>query len=208
MRRLTYAGIGSRQTPAAIQAQMRRVAMRLCSLGLVLRSGGAQGADAAFESGVPASDAKQIFLPWGGFNGNASPRHGVCEPALNLAASLHPAWHRLTPAAQKLMARNCYQILGKTLDDPVAFVLCWTPDGCESEDTRSQSTGGTGRAIALATRHGIPVFNLANPDALSRLRRRLEALGIVERQVSDDSQTHRASGLHRYLAAQHPAHAA
>ena len=45
----TYAGIGSRETPAEIQAQMNEVAKELEAAGYTLRSGNAEGADKAFE---------------------------------------------------------------------------------------------------------------------------------------------------------------
>lgn len=158
---------------------MSRVASRLCSLGMVLRSGAAEGADTAFERGVPCDDAKQIFLPWRGFRGHASALHEVCPRALEFGRSFHPVFDTLSQGQQKLMARNAYQVLGPSLDDPVAFVVCWTPDGCENEAQRTSKTGGTGQAIAIASRHGIPVFNLAREDAMLRLRARLQHLGLV-----------------------------
>ena len=87
-----------------------------------------------------------------------------------MAATLHPAWSRLSQGARKLMARNCFQILGADLNTPINVVLCWTPDGCESHKTRSQTTGGTGQAISLASIKGIPVINFFNPGSLDRLR--------------------------------------
>lgn len=63
--------------------------------------------------------------------------------------------------------------VGKT--PPAAFVVCWTPDACETEAARGRDTGGTGQAIALADRHGIPVFNLAGHDAGERLLAFLKA---------------------------------
>jgi predicted Rossmann fold nucleotide-binding protein DprA/Smf involved in DNA uptake len=62
-----YAGVGSRQTPENILHLMTRIAMRMAELGWVLRSGGAKGADYAFEKG--AGDKKEIYLPWRGFGG-------------------------------------------------------------------------------------------------------------------------------------------
>lgn len=50
------------------------------------------------------------------------------------------------------MARNSYQILGPDLRTPADFVVCWTPDGSETEDQRTPLTGRTGQAIALADR--------------------------------------------------------
>ena len=63
---MSYAGIGSRKTPVHILSKMRRVAERLEVRGYTLRSGGADGADTAFEEGCKR---KEIFLPQPGFNG-------------------------------------------------------------------------------------------------------------------------------------------
>ena len=63
----TYAGIGSRETPPDICKIMTEIAKRLAHLGLTLHSGGAEGADSAFERG--AILRRKIFLPWDGFQG-------------------------------------------------------------------------------------------------------------------------------------------
>lgn len=47
----TYTGIGSRETPYEIQDLMKRIAFKLAENGWLLRSGGAEGADTAFENG-------------------------------------------------------------------------------------------------------------------------------------------------------------
>lgn len=172
LRSFRYAGIGSRTTPPEIIDLMRRAAGRLSTRGYVLRSGGAGGADMAFESG--ASQA-EIFLPWPGFNshppasGTIDTFSDVSDAAIAVAAAVHPAFSKLTDPVRKLMGRNSCQVLGQDLRSPVDFVVCWAPDGAESERERSQATGGTGQAIALASRWNIPVFNLAKPDALSRM---------------------------------------
>jgi hypothetical protein len=163
---LTYAGIGSRTTPPEILRRMSKIANRLEERGYTLRSGGANGADTAFDEGC---SRKQIFLPWTGFNDRRSSFHSISEGALGVAAAVHPAFNKLSPAAKKLMARNTYQVLGDDIRSPSDFIVCWTPDGAENESQRSRSTGGTGQAIALANRWNIPIFNLARPDALDRL---------------------------------------
>jgi hypothetical protein len=165
-----YTGVGSRETPPNVLDEMRLLAQALARAGWVLRSGGADGADSAFESGArDVSGPAEIFLPWKGFNNNLSDRFGVTETALTLASKVHPAWDRLGQGPKKLHARNCYQVLGENLDQPSALLICWTPDGCETERSRSIRTGGTGTAIALATRHGVPVFNLSVPESKRRL---------------------------------------
>lgn len=176
-----YTGIGSRETPEPVLEQMRSLAVALAQAGFTLRSGGADGADAAFEQGartVPGAHM-QIYLPWHGFNGNPSPLYTVEPRAVDVARRLHPAWHRLSPAARKLHGRNCYQVLGLLLDTPSRLLVCWTADGCESAHTRTAKTGGTGTAIALAERHGVPVFNLGKPGRSTALRGWLQGLSVA-----------------------------
>ncbi|MHB1641919.1 MAG: DUF4326 domain-containing protein [Acidithiobacillus sp.] len=163
---LRYAGVGSRSTPDHVLQVIRKVAHRLSELGYTLLSGGAAGADSAFEEGC--FGRKEIYLPWPGFR-QLKGRHYVTLPiaeAFRVAEAVHPTWKRLNDTAQALMARNSHQVLGADLRSPVDFVVCWTPDGCESEAARSRATGGTGQAIALADRWGIPVVNLARGKAV------------------------------------------
>lgn len=156
---IAYAGIGSRSTPTHVEPVLAQHARGLASVGYVLRSGAAPGADATFErAALSVGGSVEIYLPWPGFNGHASP---LCRPlprAFEIAAAVHPAWSRCSDAARKLHARNAHQVLGRTLDEPVAFVLCWTP--------RGETVGGTATAIRIAELYGIPVVNLgASPTA-------------------------------------------
>ena len=121
----------------------------------------------------------QIYLPWRGFNGNASPLYTVERRALDISRRTHPAWHRLSTAARKLHGRNCYQVIGLSLDTPSRFLVCWTSDGCESARTRSAKTGGTGTAIELAERHGVLVFNLGRAGRSDALREFLQTLSVA-----------------------------
>lgn len=158
-----YAGVGSRETPEEILQVMTAAAQRLALAGMTLRSGHAPGADQAFEAGAP-DDMAEIFLPWAGFE-NA--RRGVTlgadmtGPCFDLARRFHPAFDRLGAGARKLMARNGQQVLGAHLDDPAAFVLCWTP--------RARAGGGTGQAIRIARAYGVPTFDLADPWVLAQV---------------------------------------
>ena len=70
-------------------------------------------------------------------------------------------------------------MLGQSLDQPADFVLAWTADGCEGEATRSRQTGGTGTALVLADRLGIPIFNLGRPGTPARLTEFLASRGIA-----------------------------
>jgi len=155
-----YTGVGSRKTPPDVLDLMTWIADWLESRGWILRSGGAKGADRAFEVG--AGPRAQIYRP----------EHATAE-AMAMAAAHHPAWHRLGDWARRLHARNCFQVLGRDLKTPSRFVVCWTPDGCVDDGERSVRTGGTGTAISIASHHGIPVFNLKRADHRRRIERRI-----------------------------------
>lgn len=148
-----YTGIGSRSTPDDILETMIKSAKRLAELGYTLRSGGANGADTAFEIG--AGTLKEIYLPWRGFNGNDSMLTSASNEAFIMAEQFHPAWHKCTDAARKLHARNCHQVLGHNLQFPSKFILCWTPN--------AELIGGTAQALRIAIHHNIPIVNMAKP---------------------------------------------
>lgn len=166
-----YAGIGARATPPEILSLAEAAAEALETLGWVLRSGHAPGADRAFESG--AGRHAEVYLPWPSFE-RSEPldADGIFDrpslAAFTLAAQYHPAWDRLGKGARALMARNMHQILGLQLDSPVKFVLCWTPG--------ARVTGGTGQAMRLAADRGIPIYNLAEGEHLWRVERMIESV--------------------------------
>ena len=181
MTQLVYAGIGSRATPPSVLEAMTTMAAWLARRGWHLHSGGAAGADSAFAAGAPA-ERRTVFLPWPEYRGCAGPDCRTLSPdrmrtCLAIAADLHPAWHRCSPAARKLHARNV-SILAVDSDAPVDAVTCWTRDGLP--------TGGTGMGIRIARRYGIPVLNLGamQPRAVCE---RLEAI-----RAAASSGTHRA----------------
>ena len=176
MSMLAYTGIGSRRTPEDVLVRMREIAARLAREGFTLRSGGADGADTAFEDGARSGGGqREIYLPWAGFNGRQG---GIVRQSLGaeaLARSVHPAWATLTPAVRRLHVRNCHQVLGLDLLTPSLFVVCWTPDGCTGISSRTRVTGGTATAILVAERYAVPVFNLHDAGAEARLERALRA---------------------------------
>ena len=96
---MKYAGIGSRETPVPILVDMRSLAQDLAAGGWTLRTGGADGADIAFETGHRSgggADALEVYLPWNGYNGRSTTdEHGTFvldPPALAIGRD-----HRRTP---------------------------------------------------------------------------------------------------------------
>jgi hypothetical protein len=146
---LLYAGVGAVETPPRVLARMTKMARELREAGFVLRSGGARGADTAFEEG--AGDRSEIF------------RAEDCTPeAFKLASMFHPVWDRLSERVRLLHGRNAMIVLGRDLKTPVVKVLCWTSGG--------SVVGGTGMTIKIALTHNIPVTNLFDDDGQMEMR--------------------------------------
>ena len=166
-----YAGIGARNTPPQILNMMTHLASKLESLGYVLRSGGAKGADTAFELGVANPANRQIYLPSQTFNQKVAGQGGYInasnlphwQQAVATVNQFHPAPGNLSEFARALMARNAMQVLGKTMNEPAKMVVAWTPGG--------QTVGGTGQALRMAQSYGIPIRNLGNPEVLQSVQR-------------------------------------
>lgn len=156
----TYAGVGSRQTPDHILLEMEQIGRRMAEAGWVLRSGGADGADSAFERGCNAvGGLREIYLPWRGFQNRTPDEPGVLlvpaasrAEAERIAAEAHPAWSWLKPGERKLHMRNACQVLGPDLRSPARLVICYTQ--------RGRGQGGTGQAIRIANAYGVPVIDL------------------------------------------------
>lgn len=169
---MRYTGIGSRQTPAEDLAVCHLLAKFLASRGWTLRSGGAAGADTAFEAGA-AAQANEIYLPWKGFNSHTSELCHVTEDAIAESLRFHPTPGRLKFAARRLMGRNLYQVLGLDRRTPSRFVVCWTPFDTEAAFDPRQRIGGTGQALRIARHYEIPIYNLRDKGTLDTLRRDL-----------------------------------
>jgi hypothetical protein len=138
-----YAGIGARSTPSHIIKIMENLGSILAKKGAMLRSGGANGADSAFERGCnQASGLKEIFRP----------DDDISKECEELAKKYHPNWEACSWFAKKAHSRNCQIILGKDLTSPVNAVICWTKKG--------QVIGGTGQALRLAKAYNIKIINL------------------------------------------------
>jgi len=159
-----YTGIGSRETPDNILQGMELIAQRLKS-DYTLRSGGADGADNAFERGAGMN--KEIFLPWKNFNGHPSPYYNeffskeIQQKQIEYGRKYHPAFDRLGSGVKNMMRRNTHQILGVDLNTPSSFVICWTSNG--------KDKGGTGFAIRMAWDLNVPVYNVYNEEDRLRL---------------------------------------
>jgi len=133
-----YSGIGSRDTPPEVLEYMTQRARLFEDQGYTLRSGGAKGADRAFARGT---QRRRIYRP-----------DYVNQAAMDIAEKYHPNWKACSDYARRLHARNAFILLGRKLDTPSEFCMCWTPGG--------KVVGGTGQALRMCPDYGIEIINL------------------------------------------------
>lgn len=166
---MIYTGIGSRSTPPAVCSAMKDIARQLAIRGYILRSGGAEGADTAFEQGCEQGfGSKEIYTPWYGFNGNYSKLCHPSEHSYEIAARLlGERWEYMRWPVRRLQARNIHQVLGQDLELVSQLLICWTPNGAE--------VGGTATALRLAVINQIPIINMAQAGAKEQLHK----LGVI-----------------------------
>ncbi len=159
-----FTGVGSRETDEEGCELLFSASKYLASQEYILRSGGAEGADVACEKGCDlVQGVKEIYIPWKGFNKSNSILIGSCNKAQDMASKLHPAWEKCSKWARILHGRNCYQVLGKTLDKPSDLLICWTPNG--------EVRGGTATAIKLAISNNIPIYNFGRYDDIIKFEK-------------------------------------
>lgn len=147
-----YTGVGSRETPKNILKRFKEIGQFLSYNDFTLRSGHAKGADQAFELGCDIFYGdKEIYLPWYKFEGSNSNLFNINDNAYQMIQKYHPNYNKLNIGAKKLLARDCYQILGFNLNSPSSFVVCYTENG--------KTIGGTAIVIKIANDYNIPIFN-------------------------------------------------
>ena len=193
-----YAGVGSRLTPPDILDAMGDIAQTLGDAGTALSTGGAHGADKAFETGALRTDAPiTVHTPWPGYNGYRPGRDpetdiNIVHPNAaetvagrtyaDLAREHHPHWKRCSRGARALFLRNV-SILAGALDDnggtlPVRAVIAYTPNGLPV----GREAGGTGHTLRTAASLDIPCVNLSPRTPPER---NAAALAVVPRVVRD-----------------------
>lgn len=206
VRTMAYAGIGSRETPPDILTKMTETAKWLNNkFGYKLQTGykrisygkiTEEGADKAFSDGTVN---KELFGP---DMANDRTRKIAYEVHPNLKGmwnSVYNKWkgkvgktkaEQYADGAINLQARNTNQVFGANLDAPVDFVLFYAE---EQKSNPLRPKGGTGQAVEMARRKGIPTINMADEDWKKQLEE------VLSKKPQDEDTTSSASEMLTWL---------
>ena len=187
-----YSIVGSRETPDEMLTRLRTSAKILCDLGYRGRSGLAPGVDLAGYEGAQLSDRFEEvgfdnFLPnkwlfkkpeFGGWVPDPSKNiydvqtFSNYEQATQIAYDARGGFHGLGRGGIELHCRNPYQVLGKDLDKPSRFVLCYAiPIGAKTLEDKTRVKGGTNTAVQVAHLYNVPIINLWWSQNVERIDR-------------------------------------
>lgn len=120
----------------------------------------------------------EMYIPWKKFNTDVNAKMSKPEAvAYHHAAEYHKGFKKLPNSVRAILARDVHVLLGESCKNPVRFLLCYSPDGAETIKTlKFATTGNISFSISICDLIGIPVFNLKNDDALSRLSEYLKTI--------------------------------
>lgn len=117
----------------------------------------------------------RIYISWDGMEGMThDPSNGIYCPqdhfdnynvATIMAQLARGSFEGLGKKGKGHHCRNPYQVMWDNLATPVDMVVCWAPKKGQGGFVR----GGTATAVRIAIEHGIPVYNLIDPDVLERV---------------------------------------
>lgn len=162
---LVYSGVGARETPDNILRAMGLVSSELAKRNWHLRSGGARGADSAFEE--KAGNNYTSYRVADGFPYRGIPivsfsDFSPTEDEIAFTKSHYKSYNYKSDYIKGLQIRNGRILRGLGPDYLHSkFVVCWTEGG--------KDIGGTGVTIRMAHTLNIPVFNLDAGDTQKML---------------------------------------
>lgn len=178
--------MGPRKVTGKIQAVMTAFAQVLDNHRAILRSGGGEGTEAAFEAG---STLKVVYLPWNGFNGKEG-AHYIPIDAKLTAAHLHPSWAIANSETRLLLARDVLRLCGEDNKSPVKFLVYWDIN----EGTKATQSNTVVSNLSLIVKHAkslnIPTFNMAKASDLAIINNvvttnSLEPLGLISTTLTE-----------------------
>ena len=173
--------IGSRNISSNEYNILLKISKILLTNGYIGRSGGARGSDSTlFDAHLKLlmtniNSNVEIYLPFNNFN-NLDENTEYCflldnminaKKAYAMAKDVHPLGKSLSGIHLKFHARNCYQILGKSLSTPSNLVIYCSDEICK------RVKGGTATAVNIARNWNVDTYNIRIESELNELLNRL-----------------------------------
>lgn len=158
----------NREVPESFKESLKPLIKDLSDAGYTVRITSVKGLEEAFNIGFAR---KELVLAWKGFEEQEADNYFNTPNSFEIAKKFHPTYNSMKPAVQAFLARNVRLVLGKELKSVPLFMLTWSLDGAETFIEKTGRTGFVGHPMSMCHALHIPVFNLAKPDAETKLRK-------------------------------------
>ena len=161
-----------------------KVATYLMQKGFIFRHSG--DSNNKVQNAILAANENIVvhsYLPWKKFNTNIENPYffKVDKNGCSVAAAYRNNFNDLKRPYKTILARNIHLMLGKELDRPATLLLTYTKDGLETtgRDMDFNLVGNVVFFLKIAKESNIPVFNLFNSDATTRLKELVNSVSPV-----------------------------
>lgn len=153
-----------REFPTEVKQNLIRLASRLINKNVVVRYN-ADDMDVHGPISQLSNKKTEAFTPWKNFNNIESKHYYNTETAKHVASTNFAGWDKVPDAVKAMLARNVRIVFGDKNRSVVLCLITWSPDGASRAAEVTKDTGRSGTIIKLASTYGIPVINLAKPNA-------------------------------------------
>ena len=153
-----------REFPTEVKQNLIRLASRLINKNVVVRYN-ADDIDVHGPISQLSNKKTEAFTPWKNFNNIESKHYYNTETAKHVASTNFAGWDKVPDAVKAMLARNVRIVFGDKNRSVVLCLITWSPDGASRAAEVTKDTGRSGTIIKLASTYGIPVINLAKPNA-------------------------------------------
>lgn len=163
---------GNQNPPEQLRETVRRLGQLLTEHGFTIRTGCMDGMEKMVMETLPSVE---LHIPWKGFN-QIQQAHSTfnTDEVKEFTKRYLPDWGTIKEVIQAFYCKDTRLVLGKNLKEPAQVSIIWSEDGIESPAVRTSRSGHAGMIATLSRAMSIPVFNLNNPDAETRLRQFLQ----------------------------------
>lgn len=159
-----------RDFPPEIKAKLISISNRLINANLVVRY---NADDMEIHSPLSGISTKktEAYTPWKNFNNIESKHYYNTETAKHIACTNFAGWEKIPDAVKAMLARNVRLVFGDKNRSTALCLITWSKDGASRAAEVNKETGRSSFIIKLAATYGIPVVNIAKPNAEAALER-------------------------------------
>lgn len=159
-----------REFPPEVKSKLISIGSRLINAGIVVRYN-ADDLDVHGPLSGLSTKKTEAYTPWKNFNNIESKFYYNSATSKHIASTNFPGWEKIPDAVKSMLARNVRMIFGDKNRSTALCLITWSKDGASRAAEVTKDTGRSGFIIKLAATYGIPVVNIAKPNAEAALER-------------------------------------